>query len=167
MHENVTAASPLPRIPEELLASPVFLLKRLGFLAKARSAEAYEKTGLNPYHYAVLALLDEGMPETQGAIADALDYDRGQLVGLLDDLEGDGFVRRRRDPADRRRHIVEPTPAGRKALTKLRALSAQLEDQFLSGLNEEQRTTLHELLLELAQHQLPGLAQPATADASR
>ena len=165
MHENVPTTSPLPRIPEELLASPVFLLKRLGFLAKASSAEAYEKTGLNPYHYAVLALLDEGMPGTQGAIADALDYDRGQLVGLLDDLEGDGLVRRRRDPADRRRHIVEPTPAGRKALTKLRALSARLEDEFLAGLDEEQRAQLHELLLEVARHHLPGTARPAAADA--
>ena len=163
MSDNASTASPLPRIPEELLASPTFLLKRLGFLAKARGMEAYERVGLNPYHHAVLALLDEGTTETQGAIADALDYDRGQLVGLLDDLEGEGLVERRRDPADRRRHIVQMTPAGRKTLTKLRALSASLENDFLAGLDDDQRAQLHGLLLELARHHLPGIANTAAA----
>ncbi len=141
------------------MASPTFLLKRLGFAAKATSIEAYEQTGLNPYHHAVLALLDEGMTETQGAIADALDYDRGQLVGLLDELEEQGLVERRRDPADRRRHIVRLTPAGRKTLTKLRALAASLEDEFLAGLDSDERARLHALLLRVAQRHLPGCAQ--------
>ena len=77
--------TPGPRLPAELIASNVFLLKRLGFTAKSRSLEIYEQEGLNPYHYAILALLDEGVPETQAAIADSLGYDRGTLVGLLDE----------------------------------------------------------------------------------
>src|SRR5262245_48305521 len=117
----------------------MFLLKRLGFAAKEQSLEAYEATGLHPYHHAVLAVLDEGSRETQGAIADALGYDRGQLVGLLDELEERGLVERRRDPTDRRRQSVRMTEEGGRALAKLRTIALRIEDDFLANLDESQR----------------------------
>jgi DNA-binding MarR family transcriptional regulator len=147
---------PLPRYPEELVSLNSFLLKRLGFFAKERGMAAYEDSGLNPYHHAILVVLDQGALETQGAIADRLGYDRGQLVGMLDELEEQGLVERRRDPDDRRRHIVQMTPAGKKALGKLRTIAVQLEDELLTPLDESQRAELHGLLLQLAEHHLPG-----------
>jgi MarR family transcriptional regulator, lower aerobic nicotinate degradation pathway regulator len=147
-----------PRLPAELVASSLFLLKRLGFTAKSRSLAIYEQEGLNPYHYAILALLDEGMPETQAAIADALGYDRGTLVGLLDELEEKGLVERKRDPDDRRRHIVRITAVGKRTLARLRTLNRRLEDDFLAPLDAEQRETLHALLLELAARHEPRCA---------
>src|SRR5690349_25032364 len=109
------------------MASTVFLLKRLGFTAKEKGMKAYEEMGLHPYHHAILAVLDEGSRETQGAIADALGYDKGQLVGLLDELEERGLVERQRDPADRRRQLVRMTADGRAMLRRLRDLHNRLE----------------------------------------
>src|SRR5712691_3346444 len=117
----------LPRLPEELVASATFLLKRLGFSAKEQTMKAYEETGLHPYHHAILTVLGERSRETQGAIADALGYDRGQLVGLLDELEERGLVERRRDPNDRRRHIVSLTPDGKQMHRRLRALARRID----------------------------------------
>jgi DNA-binding MarR family transcriptional regulator len=151
------------RLPEELVASTAFLIKRLGFAAKDKAIAAYEKAGLNPYHHAVLAVLDEGSRETQGAIADALAYDRGQLVGLLDELEERGLVERRRDPGDRRRHIVRLTPDGKRALAKLRALAHQLENDFLASLDDDERAQLHALLRRLAEQHVPHCAPSASA----
>jgi MarR family transcriptional regulator, lower aerobic nicotinate degradation pathway regulator len=156
-----TRPARLPRLPRELVDSPVFLLKKLGFRAKEKAFEAYEELGITPYQHAVLAVLDEGSRETQGAIADALGYDRGQLVGILDELEERGFVERNRDPGDRRRHIVRMTPAGRKHLGKLRALATKLDEQFLEPLDERQREQLHALLLTLAEAHLPLCARKA------
>ncbi len=151
---NAETPRPLPRFPEELVASTAFLLKRLGFVAKEQAIDAYESTGLGPYHHAVLIALDEYSHETQGAIADALGYDRGQLVGLLDELEEQGLVERNRDPSDRRRHIVRLTPEGKRALGRLRTLAQRIESEFLAPLDEQERRQLHALLLRLAEHHL-------------
>jgi MarR family transcriptional regulator, lower aerobic nicotinate degradation pathway regulator len=159
-----TPQKTVQQLPEELLASTSFLLKRLGFAAKEQAMEAYERAGLHPYHYAVLIALDESSRETQAAIADALGYDRGQLVGLLDELEERGLVERRRDPKDRRRHIVRMTAEGKRTLRRLRGLARQLEDDFLAPLNDEERAELHALLLRLAERHEPrcaGLPAPA------
>jgi DNA-binding MarR family transcriptional regulator len=160
---NVTSspdskAALLPRFPAELIDSTPFLLKRLGFAVKEQAMEAYERFGLNPTHHAVLAVLDEGTRETQGAIADALGYDRGQLVGLLDELEERGLVERRRDPSDRRRQHVQLTPAGRRTLTRLRAVAQELENSFLAALSAEERAGLHTTLRRLAEQHLPRCA---------
>ena len=150
------------RVPAELVASTSFLLKRLGFAAKERAMAAYEETGLHPYHYAVMLVLDEGSRETQGSIADALGYDRGQLVGLLDELEEQGFVERKRDPNDRRRHLVRLTPEGKKTLRRLRTLAGRLDDEFLAPLSDDEREALHALLLRLAEVHEPRCAPLGT-----
>ncbi|MGB2875314.1 MAG: MarR family winged helix-turn-helix transcriptional regulator [Gaiellaceae bacterium] len=151
-------ASKVPKLPEELVASATFLLKRLGFAAKERAMEEYELTGLHPYHHAILVVLDEGSRETQGAIADELGYDRGQLVGLLDELEERGLVERRRDPNDRRRHLVRLTPDGKQTLGRLRGLARRIDDEFLAPLSAEERASLHALLLRLAEKHEPRCA---------
>jgi DNA-binding MarR family transcriptional regulator len=148
------------RLPSELVDSSSFLLKRLGMLAKERAFSAYEEAGFTPYQHAALVVLDEGARETQGEIADVLGYDRGQLVGILDELEERGFIERKRDPNDRRRHVVTMTPAGRRALAKLRALSQKLDDAYLAPLSDEEREALHALLLRLAEVHEPRCAPP-------
>jgi DNA-binding MarR family transcriptional regulator len=150
-------------LPPELVASSLFLLKRLGFLARSRSVEEYERLGLNPYHHAILSLLEGSAPETQAEIADALGYDRGTLVGLLDELEEQSLIERKRDPDDRRRQLVRMTADGKRTLAKVRALSKRLEDEFLAPLDAEQREQLHSLLLVLAERHEPRCAPPSVA----
>jgi DNA-binding MarR family transcriptional regulator len=151
------------RLPNELIDSNAFLLKRLGMLAKERSFAAYEEAGFTPYQHAALLVLDQGSRETQGEIADVLGYDRGQLVGILDELEEGGLIERKRDPNDRRRHIVSMTPAGRRALARLRALAKKVDDEYLAPLSDEDRETLHALLLRLAEVHEPRCAPPITS----
>jgi MarR family transcriptional regulator, lower aerobic nicotinate degradation pathway regulator len=146
---------PAVKPPYELVCSTTYLLKRLGWKIKDRTFEAFEAVGESPYHYSVLAVLAESPRETQATIADSLGYDRSWLVGLLDELEEAGLIERKRDPADRRRHLVSLKPAGKKKLEELRGISRSIEEEFLSGLDAGQRKQLHELLLQVAVHRDP------------
>jgi MarR family transcriptional regulator, lower aerobic nicotinate degradation pathway regulator len=142
----------------ELLRSTPFLLKRLGTFVRDRSIAAFGARKLSGPHFAVLSILAEGARETQATIADALGYDRSHLVGLLDELESENLIERRRDLVDRRRHVVSLTPAGKSELRKLRAISRQVEEDFLAPLDAEERRTLHELLLKLTSRHDPRCA---------
>jgi DNA-binding MarR family transcriptional regulator len=139
-------------MPRELVASPVFLLGRLGFTVKKQAMQELENAGFSGYDYGVLAFVAERQGETQAAIADTLRLDRSQLVGLLDDLEGRGLVERRRDPKDRRRHTVTLTAEGKRQLTRVRSIVKRIDDEILAPLDEESREKLHELLYCLAVH---------------
>jgi DNA-binding MarR family transcriptional regulator len=125
--------------------------------------EKFEQAGFSVYHYGVLALLDEGERQTQATIADALGVDRSMLVGLLDQLEERGMIERRRDPNDRRRQMVKLVPAGRRQLAEFRKMIEKIENDFLAPLDDEERATLHDLLLRVAANRDTRFAPVPTA----
>lgn len=139
-----------PALPEELLSSPGFLLSRVGHGMKMRVLDELEEAGCPGFQYGVLALLREGATQTQSRIADVIGVDRSQLVGELDELEAHGLIERRRDPQDRRRHMVAITPKGKKELVRLRGIVRRIEDEYLAPLDPESRRQLHDLLLRIA-----------------
>jgi DNA-binding MarR family transcriptional regulator len=157
----MNAEVPTNCLPAELVASPGFLLARLGIGLKTETMEEFERAGFSGYHYSILALLDEGSRKTQSAIADVLRYDPSQLVALLDGLEERGLVERRRDPEDRRRQMVTLTPSGRQQLASFRKLVRKIEDDFLAPLTEDERAVMHDLLLRIAVNRDAHFAIPA------
>jgi MarR family transcriptional regulator, lower aerobic nicotinate degradation pathway regulator len=139
-----------PGLPDELLDSTLFLLAKLGFAIKTRAIEELETAGFTMYQYSVLAMLSEKPRETQATIADGLQLDRSQLVGILDQLERESLIERRRDQTDRRRHMVSITPAGKKQLVKMRAMIKSMEDSLLGALDVDERASLQDFLQRIA-----------------
>nr|WP_221382630.1 MarR family winged helix-turn-helix transcriptional regulator [Actinoplanes polyasparticus] len=144
--------------PESRLS---LLLARHGGTADARIREALTTSGVTPRHAVVLMHLDGGQ-FSQRDLGARLGVDPSVLVALLNALEDRDLVRRRRDPADRRRHIVEITEAGAAAMTKFDAAIARVEEELFADLTVQERGALHSLLARVRTTQA-GACATATA----
>ena len=83
-----------------------------------------------------------------------MDSNTGVLV--LNDLEDLEYAERRRDPADRRRHLVDITDAGLEALEQAEVAQGSIEDEILGGLESAERAELRRLLVKaLEEHEPP------------
>lgn len=97
----------------------------------------------------VLTLLKERGDLAQQDITHVFGLDASNVVGLLNELEESGFVLRRRDHADRRRHIVRLTSEGAVVLDSTFERLASIEDELLHSLSGQEREILHRLLLRI------------------
>jgi DNA-binding MarR family transcriptional regulator len=89
----------------------------------------------------------------QAVLGQTLMLDPNNCVLLLNELDENGYVQRRRDPADRRRHIVEITPAGVTALEEAEHKLETLEGEVLGNLDQDERVQLHDLLAKAMRDQ--------------
>ena len=128
----------------------IVLLVRLARVVYRRASE--DLLGIRLKELATLSYLrDEeaaGRTTAQQGLIEALCIDANACVHLLNDLEDAGRVERRRDPMDRRRHVVRITPAGHEALEGAEHALSTIEDDVLSALSPKERTALHGLLAQ-------------------
>jgi DNA-binding MarR family transcriptional regulator len=121
------------------------LLTRLTRAIYRRSTE--EALGIRLKQYITLARLRDYGDMSQQALCTSLMLDRNNCVLLLNELEAAGYVERVRDPTDRRRHVVELTATGRRALDRAEGQMETIEDEVLSALTPDERATLRNLLI--------------------
>lgn len=123
-----------------------FLLARHGRIMNTRLRRALDSSGLNPRHAVLLCRLDESGPISQQGLIEILSIDASALVAVLNDLEHEGLAERRRDPSDRRRHIVEITAEGKRAAASIEVAVADVEREAFAGFSADELRQLHGLL---------------------
>jgi DNA-binding MarR family transcriptional regulator len=131
---------------------PIVLLTRLARVVYRRSTA--ELLGMTIRELGALAYLRDHHLATQHALSKALSIDANNCVLLLNDLEARQYVERRRDPMDRRRHLVELTAMGRTALERAELAQGSVEDQVLGTLSTEERGVLQRLLTRALEGQV-------------
>jgi DNA-binding MarR family transcriptional regulator len=109
----------------ELLAALLVAGRSLGNSSSMLLAACADRLGLHSTDWGCVLLLDEALPEplTAGQLAELTGLTTGAVTGVLDRLESAGFVRRERDPGDRRRVIVRLVP---EAMAGIRPMFAGL-----------------------------------------
>src|SRR5438477_4179203 len=138
------------QLPMAVDTSPgtVVMLMRLATAIKKRSTE--ELMGLKLRQLMLLSYLRGDAPALQQQLCESLWLDPNNCVLLLNELEDLGYIERRRDPADRRRHMVELTDAGRVAIERAERAQESLGEEMFAALSEEERATLRSLLSRAA-----------------
>jgi DNA-binding MarR family transcriptional regulator len=137
----------------------VSLITQLNKAIHRRSTE--ELLGMRVKPYIALGFIRDHPGVSQQELEAAMFMDANGVVLLLNELESARYLVRRRDPQDRRRHIVELTTPGRHALERADKARETLDEEVLAVLSPEERATLRALMWRV----LEGLQQPIPASA--
>jgi MarR family transcriptional regulator for hemolysin len=86
----------------------------------------------------------------QRELAAAVGIKEATLTHHLNSMELAGLITRRRDPANRRIHVVELTKAGEDAFARLRAAAMSFDKRLRAGLTEQQLAEFGAVLSRLA-----------------
>ncbi len=114
--------------------------------AREQAEVALAPLGLRARHYGLMAILTDTGPASQRRIATQAGIDASRVVTLVDEMERLQFVRRLKDPSDRRAYLVDLTPAGKKLFAEARTATAAGERTLLAGLTAAERKQFVRLL---------------------
>ncbi|MEO6629114.1 MAG: MarR family winged helix-turn-helix transcriptional regulator [Aquihabitans sp.] len=139
-----------PRPSTQYVESLSFLLSQVGGRSAQLFAERLVALGVSPRAFGVMSNLAGTGSQTQQQLADALGIHRNNMVGLIDEMEAAGWVRRHRSERDRRAFDMRLTAAGSALVAQVIELVPALDEEVGQGLSKIDRQTLVKLLKELA-----------------
>lgn len=122
---------------------------QLGSTAKIISRafdEALAAAGGSLPSWLILISLKSRRLANQRELAAAVGIQGATLTHHLNAMEADGLVTRRRDPTNRRVHLVELTEQGESAFSRMRIAAVAFDQRLRTGLSDEEISCLGTLL---------------------
>lgn len=113
-----------------------------------------EAGGSLPVWLVLLAMKTRSLA-SQRELAEVVGIREATLTHHLNALEAAGMISRHRDPANRRIHVVELTPAGDKMFLTLREAAIAFDQRLREGITEPEIAILRELLARLVANVTP------------
>jgi DNA-binding MarR family transcriptional regulator len=142
--------------PRRLITLPSWLAGQAAQRAAGLVGEALGEEGFRRHHFAVMTALAEDGAASQAELGRRVWLDRSDLHAVLNELERDGLVARTQDERDRRRNLVQLTPAGVKTLRRLDARVDAAQEEFLAPLTAKERSALMRLLAAVSEREAAG-----------
>src|SRR5215208_2816808 len=143
----------LPRLPASLHRRLGAVLTWAAENAQEVANRALEPLGLTVKHFGVMTFFRyeseaDGARSTlsQQAIGEQLRIDRTTMVALIDDLEHAGYVKRERNPDDRRAYVITLTARGKKAQARAEEAIDADALKFFGRLSDAEQQQLRRLL---------------------
>jgi DNA-binding MarR family transcriptional regulator len=155
--------------PTPYAQSLSFLVSQVGARSAQIFAERLAPLGVSPRAFGVLSNLSSTGGQSQQQLADTLGIHRNNMVGLIDELEAAGWVRRHRSHRDRRAFDVRLTRSGSALVSRINNLIPVLDAEVGQGLTDSEQQAMVELLQRMASTLAlrpgihPGLSGPSRA----
>ena len=152
---------PPERARRRLESEFLLAVRRAGSVLQLLGAASADKIGINVTDLNCLNILALSGHLTAGELAKRTGLTTASITGVLDRLEEAGFVRRERDPVDRRRVIVrldagrgmrDVAPVFAPVIAAWRAVAAQYTDdelRLILGFQEQLERIMLDRLVEL------------------
>ncbi len=126
-----------------------YLFKHAERLMSELHVEALAPFDIHARDLGVLLVIDRSEPASQQQVAQRLGVDRTTMVAIIDALEAKGIIARRPDAEDRRRNVIELTPAGHHILRQAITASDAAEAELLAPLSPAEAEQLRDLLARI------------------
>lgn len=133
-----------------------FLLTACGAEVRKRWARMLADHGLTPHHFALLQVLEHIGEASQKELSAAVGIDPRNAPPLLDLLDGRDLITRADSTEDRRRQVIQLTPLGRSIVGFLQKTGQEIEEEYFSPLDADERNLLRRLLLRLSTRGMRG-----------
>jgi len=139
-----------------------FLLHDVARLMRKRFEQNARELGLTRSQCQVLAHLSRNDGIQQGALAEILEVEPITLTRILDRLEEAGLVERLPHPRDRRVRLLRLTEAAHPLIDGIFAIGAVTRGESLTGVSEEDRDRLFDILSSMKTNLLGRLSAAAS-----
>jgi DNA-binding MarR family transcriptional regulator len=126
-----------------------YLLNRAGARLAAAFGEEVRPLGATLQTWRVLAALRERDGRRMGDLAETTSIEVSTLSRVVDSMERNGLVARRRDGADARAIALHATAAGRRLTRRIVPIAARYEQVVLAGFGPAEATALKAALRRL------------------
>jgi DNA-binding MarR family transcriptional regulator len=127
---------------DQITSATLRAIRRILRAAEHNTRRLAAATGLTPSQLLVLREIERQPATTPGAIASALQFSQATVTHIVDRLESENLVSRRRGERDRRQILLEPTPAGLHALDTAPDLLQQEFQASFDGLPSWERAMI-------------------------
>lgn len=134
-----------PRKDFLLAERPGYLLHKAALLLVEDVETALAALGMRTRYFFVLASLAGGPELSQQDLSRLLNLDPTTVVTVIDEMERNQHVERRRNPADRRRYNLILTDSGRETLAAADKVVTEVESAFFGMLAEDEREVLRKM----------------------
>lgn len=136
--------------------APAWLIQRASRTLRVLFLRMMEERsgGVTPEMWLVLSRLYARDGQYQTQIADSTFRDRPNTSRILAGLEERGYVRKQRDPDDRRRMRIHLTERGEAFVRDMAPLAARTRDGLYEGLSDDELRMLRRVLRRIERNAL-------------